>query len=116
MGVIPGRRRSSGGGLMMAGLGGGVRCATCQRGAPGWSEKKASDLVETVDAIARWVVILVYGSIRDARKWFVRRRTNAERTAKRREAEISLWPEKNRRVGAPRIDDLEGSKGPVWGE
>ena len=39
----------------MAGPGGGVRCATCRRDAPGWSE----GAVETIDAIARLVALAV---------------------------------------------------------
>ena len=45
-----------------------------------------------------------------------RRRKNEERAGERREVKISLWTEKKWPVGGPRIDDLEGSEGQVWGE
>ena len=46
----------------------------------------------------------------------VRRWKNEERDGEHREVEISLWPEKKRLVGGPTINDLEGSKGQLWGE
>ena len=116
MDVIAERRRSSGGGPTVVGPGGGVRSATCRSAPPGWSEKKASDLVETVDAIARWialvwVLILVYGTIQDLRKWLARRRKSEERAAALHEAKISRVPEKNEAVRGSTIDDLVGTKG-----
>ena len=61
--------------------------------------------METVDAVARWialgwVLILVYGAIRDGLKWFRRR-------------QLGFPPdrEKKRLVEGPRIDDLGMGKG-----
>lgn len=39
-------------------------------------------MMETLDAIAlAWVLILVYGTIQDLRKWLPRRRKSEERAA-----------------------------------
>ena len=61
--------------------------------------------METVDAVARWialvwVLVLVYGAIRDGLKWF-----------RNRQGEFPPDREKKSLVGAPRIDDLGMGKG-----
>ena len=62
-----------------------VWSATCRCAAPGWSDH---------DTPLAAVLILLYGTIRDARKWLARRRKNEERTAGNFQRKISLRTEK----------------------